>query len=241
MTSRCQAPTNVGRTLLSVAFDLDFDFAFGPCRAASETGKSKVKTDGQECPSHIIWLIQMARARARDSLPGSSPALGGLGFWRMYSSFPAKLSCDRSTWSNDSSRQTGPQEPESLLTLRGRSSLECFEDGWHAARPALFVTQRRQEQMHVLGHHHSSVKLVAFPAIVQAVLKHGMAGLRCERIASVLAKRNEKPSSRELVVRQLAAVFIHSFQRYVGRTLLSVAFDFDLHIAYCIRRWCSCL
>ena len=48
------------------------------------------------------------------------------GFCRRYSSFSSKLSCERRTWSKDSSCQTGPLEPSSLLTVRADVPFRCF-------------------------------------------------------------------------------------------------------------------
>src|SRR5580658_6085749 len=49
--------------------------------------KTKVKGDGQECPSHIFWshiffayIFNSVRARARGSLPELLRGRGGLGF-----------------------------------------------------------------------------------------------------------------------------------------------------------------
>jgi len=82
-------------------------------------------------------------------------------------------------------------------------------------------------------HHDCGVKLVALPVVVKAVLEDGVAGLRRERVPIVLAERDEKPSSCGLIVRQLAAVFVLSVERYVGRTLLSAGVDPGFHEAYC--------
>jgi hypothetical protein len=47
----------VGRTLLSVAFDFDFDCELGASRSGIKTkSRIKVNGDGQECPSHILSL-----------------------------------------------------------------------------------------------------------------------------------------------------------------------------------------
>jgi len=43
---------NVGRTLLSVAFDFGFDLALPSCACFWFQAQIKVKSDGQECPSH---------------------------------------------------------------------------------------------------------------------------------------------------------------------------------------------
>jgi hypothetical protein len=46
-----------GRTLLSVAFDFEFDCELGASRSGIKTkSRIKVNGDGQECPSHILSL-----------------------------------------------------------------------------------------------------------------------------------------------------------------------------------------
>ena len=85
--------------------------------------------------------------------------------------------------------------------------------------------------MQVFWHHDCGVKLVALSVIVQTVLQNGVAGVRRERIVTVLAEGNEESSSCRLVVRELAAVFVHPFEAHVGRTLLPVAFDLRFHSA----------
>ena len=78
----------------------------------------------------------------------------------------------------------------------------------------------------MLGHDDYGVKVVTFFVVVKAVLENGVPGLRGERVAIVLAECDEEASSSRLIVRELAAVFVLSVERYVGRTLWSAAVGF---------------
>jgi hypothetical protein len=82
--------------------------------------------------------------------------------------------------------------------------------------------------MHVLGHDDYGVKVVAFSVVVKAVLEHGVAGLRREGVAMVLAECDEEASSCGLIVRELAAIFVLSVKR-MRRTLLSAGVGFHFH------------
>ena len=66
--------------------------------------------------------------------------------------------------------------------------------------------------MQVLWHHYHGVKLVALSVIVQTVLQNSVAGVRRERLVTVLAEGNEESSSCRLVVRELAAIFVHPIE-----------------------------
>ena len=81
----------------------------------------------------------------------------------------------------------------------------------------------------MIWHYNRSVKLEAFPVIMQTVPDHSVPGFRRKRISIAFAECHEQCASRFLVVRQFAPVFIHPVERRVGRTLLSVAFDFGSH------------
>src|ERR1700756_5404953 len=110
----------------------------------------------------------------------------------MYSSFSSRLSWDRSTWSNDSSCQTGSHEPESLLIdAPSRRSLEKLQNGRQSARPSLLILQRRKQKMHVVWHHHRCVQLIAFPVVMEAVLEHDVPNCQRKRVPIALAKSYE--------------------------------------------------
>jgi len=85
-------------------------------------------------------------------------------------------------------------------------------------------------------HHDGGVKLVAVSVVVEAMLEDGVAGLRWERVAIVLAECDEEASSCGLIVREIATVFVPSVERDGGRTLLSAAVDlaFAFHQDYSI-------
>ena len=67
--------------------------------------------------------------------------------------------------------------------------------------------------MHVLGHDNGGMELEASLVASATALQHGVASLGGEWLSVVLAKCYEKRLSRFLIVRQRAAVFVHSIER----------------------------
>jgi len=85
----------------------------------------------------------------------------------------------------------------------------------------------------MIRHHNRSMKLKTSPVITQTVKEHGVPGFRRKGVSIALAKCYEQCSSCFLIVGQLPPVFVLPIKRAVGhrvtrmgRTLLSVAFDF---------------
>ena len=83
--------------------------------------------------------------------------------------------------------------------------------------------------MHMIGHNHSSVKLVAFPVIMQAVPEHNIPGLRREWVTIAFAECDENGPSCLLVMRHLAPVIVHPFERRARRPLQFAAVVFGFH------------
>jgi hypothetical protein len=70
--------------------------------------------------------------------------------------------------------------------------------------------------MHVIWHYDCGVEVVAFAVIMQTVLEDGVSGLRSESDSIAFTECDEYCSSRFLIVRQFAAVFVFSFQSMLG-------------------------
>jgi hypothetical protein len=83
--------------------------------------------------------------------------------------------------------------------------------------------------MYMIRHNHGSMKFVTLPMIVQAVSKYGLPSLWRERLSVALAKSDEHRPSRVLVMRHLAPVIVHAFERGAKRPLQLVTLVFGFH------------
>jgi hypothetical protein len=68
----------------------------------------------------------------------------------------------------------------------------------------------------MIWHYDGGVKVVAFVVVVQAVLEYGVPGFGSEWGPIAFAEGYEYCSSWFLVVREVAAVFVFSFQGVIG-------------------------
>jgi len=69
---------------------------------------------------------------------------------------------------------TGFQE---FIDTSGRGAFELLENYCKRVRPAFFISQRQQQEMHVVGHHDDCMEVVAFAIVMEAVLEDGVTGL----------------------------------------------------------------
>ncbi len=129
----------------------------------------------------------------------------------MYSSFSSRLSRERKTWSNDSSCQTGPEIPRRLFTLRAEAPLINLRI---AGRPCGQPVSSGSgvSRRYVVGHNDGGVELEASSVASQAALQYRITSLVGEWLSVVFAEGHEKPSSCFLIMRQRAAVLVHSVE-----------------------------
>jgi len=66
--------------------------------------------------------------------------------------------------------------------------------------------------MHVVRHHYGSVELESFAIVIQTVLENCVAGFGRERLSTDFAERYEDSLAGFLIMRQHAAVFVHSIE-----------------------------
>ncbi len=108
------------------------DKSVRPTRATPTPTATPISTPGSTAtdrsvrPTRVLHFPAVCSSQSHLYSSGFFTSPRRTGFWRMYSSFSSKLSCERRTWSNDSSCQTGPLEFRSLLTLRADAPLISF-------------------------------------------------------------------------------------------------------------------
>jgi hypothetical protein len=80
---------------------------------------------------------------------------------------------------------------QELINASGRGSLEQLQNKGQRERLALFVAQRRKQEMYMIRHHHRPMKLKPLSVIVQTVLQHGISGIRRKRVPIAPAESYE--------------------------------------------------
>jgi hypothetical protein len=67
-----------------------------------------------------------------------------------------------------------------LIHTAGRSAFEQLQNYGQRIRPAFFISQRRQQEVHVIWHYGGCVEVVAFAVIMQAVPEDGVPAFQSE-------------------------------------------------------------